>query len=157
MNCNKNLISIFFAAFFLLQSCNSHRDKENKSTSNCHNTDKIDSLIQQVTLIPDLYRSIPEDSNDYRYIVANTLSPKRDIYRGYWDTLYLVPKNLTLKNETGTMIIDSTFFNHDTTNVNVVVSYFVLGKYKATTAFITFDFDSTICNWKKTRISVDVH
>lgn len=148
--------TILVFALIIFHACDEskeHRVVEDNSVL-CN---KMDSLLQQIVLISDLFRSIPEETKSYRFLVSYTLIPTRNYYVGYFETLYTVNKNVAIDNKIGTLFIDSSKFSIDSNIVDVNLRYYILAQYPVTSTNVKFQFDDSICNWKIIEKSTVVH
>jgi hypothetical protein len=122
--------------------------EQNTSLKNdCLQSNRNDSLIKSIINIPDMFKSLLGQEIKYKFLVSQNLKLNNDYYVDYNDTFYVVNKNVAFRNEINTLLIDSVKFNYDSTNVDIIVSYFIMGKYKATETNLEFRYDTNSCIW----------
>lgn len=124
--------------------------------SNCTLPNKIDSLMQEIVLIPNLYNSKADRMNE-NYIIGEMLPIVNKSFKGYFDKVFKVRNKVEPGSIINVIHIDSLVFNSDSSQVNVQAGYNDFGKLREYTLHVTYEFNPEYCNWRSIKYSNEVH
>jgi len=118
--------------------------------NNCNSVDKVDLLIKEVLSKLYIYMSGPGDTSDTDYLIANEFIKSNKEYTGpasEYHKIITVNKNESDTLDGGRIYIDRTYFNLDTTTVELKVQYLTNNKRVATTTLFRYRFSIINCKW----------
>ena len=136
-------------------SCGKPDDKTISNQVNCNGV-KIDSLIQKIVLIPEVYTPREGVDSRSRFLVLNMLTSKRDALHGFSNVRFLVTKD-SVKYSAGTVTLDSVLFNHDTTKAYIEVGYYILNGFRSSTTYVNYEWNDMVCSWSLIKKTEGIH
>ena len=149
------LLILHILISIIAYSCGKPDDKNTSIQVKCSEL-KIDSLIQQIVFVPEIYTPREGVDSRSRFLVLNMLKSKRDTLHGFSNVLFLVTKD-TLKYNAGTVTLDSVLFNHDTTKAYIEVGYYILNGFRSSTTYVNYEWNDMVCNWSLIKKTEGIH
>lgn len=151
----RNTLLLITLSLFLSILVNCGNRDQNTIQKKCDNK-KIDSLIQQIVFIPEVYTPREGVDNKYRFLIPKTLKSNTDSLYGFSNVLFLVSKDSS-EYKAGTVTVDSVNFNSDSTKVNVEVGYYILNGFRSSTIYVSYEWNNKLCNWSLQNKTEGIH
>lgn len=145
---------LLISAIMFLQSC--HKES-NVLNQKCSNTNKVDSLIIQITNHLSVFTPMEGIDSKRRYLVLNHFKSKLDSITTF-GVLFTVARDSSAYKP-GTITLDSVKFNSDSNKVFTMLGYyFGDGRVRrATTIEAEYLWDTVKCTWQLRKTSTAVH
>ncbi len=151
----RNISQLIVLSLFLFILVNCGKVNQDTILKNCNNK-KIDSLIQKIVFIPEVYTPREGVDSKYRFLILKILKSNNDSLLGFSKVLFLVSKDSS-EYKAGTVTVDSVNFNYDSTKVDVEVGYYILNGYRSSTINVSYEWNSNLCNWSLTKKTEGIH
>ena len=151
----RNISLLIILCLFLSILVNCGNSDQNTIPQNCDNK-KIDSLIQQIVFIPEVYTPREGVDSKYRFLILKILKSNTDSLYGFSKVLFLVSEDSS-KYKAGTVTVDSVNFNFDSTKVDVEVGYYILNGFRSSTIYVSYEWNKNLCNWSLTNKTEGIH